>query len=101
MVVPAVASDGPIVIEVTGPVDAHTVQQVVALVQAAVAGSTVDIDLSQVDLLDSIALGRLLDAVSEAATRHVDVRFCRPSSMVQRVASLTARTDRILHGRPS
>lgn len=78
----------PAVVTVVGAIDAASVEHLVDAVNTTGDAVVVVLDLGRVTLLDSVALARLVQLVTEAAAQGTTVRVGRASTRVERVATL-------------
>ncbi len=87
----ATLNDGPIAFVLSGRFDAHEADGFRAAIDPALKSPEphVDIDLSDVEFIDSTALAELVRAMKRCREQSGDLRLLTPSNPVQVILELT------------
>lgn len=84
--------DGFVVVELRGELDVATVP-VLSNTLAAISGSTVVVDLSELTFMDSSGISALIHARKQSARDGYGLVLTRPSANVERVLAIVGLAD--------
>ncbi len=87
----ATTDDGPLAFVLSGRFDAHEADGFRAAIDPALGATEphIDIDLSDVEFIDSTALAELVRAMKRCRERSGDLRLLTPSNPVRVILELT------------